>query len=327
MTSGIDGNRGVGLALVVWLAMSLLAFGWSMPGMVPDLGAGICLPPPSAWPLIPWVSWLLNAACILLTGLAMVDLNRRYNFIPAPTLIYLSAFLVIAGANPWTSGHLNASSLLAAANAIAISLLVRRYGRPGAPTEMFIIASLFSLGTMFHFAFIFFIVVYAFSAMILKLFGWKECAAMVMGVIAPYWILLGTGLVAPESLRIPRVGSLWAAAPPSPDRVFALVLAGITALWTLILALRNAATIYSAGTAPRSFNHALMLPTLTSVILLFVDYENFMVYYVSLSLFAALATGYLVLRNSSRIPRQAYWTIMVAYLIMFVIIYLNGQFA
>lgn len=309
----MGGNASLALALLVYVVLSLTAYNYGVHLVAPSVG-GICLPPPSQWGLQPFISLALNMLLIIGGAFWMININRRFNFIPSTSIIYASLFFFMAVGSPVLANGLNTSTLLLIANLAAMQLLFGEYGRSNpAPEPLFVLGTIFSIGSMVHYSFLFFIVVYACVAVLLKVMQIRQIVALIIGVIAPYWILLGTGLVPVQSLHIPTPGVVWMSELPGIEMLWPILTVGLTAFWGLMVALRNAFTLFSASTAIRAYNYALSLPALTCVVLLLIDWENFMVYYLPLSMFVALQAGYMSVTAHKPAAMVTYWCVGAVY--------------
>ncbi len=298
--------------------MAFCAFVW-FPFPESDGEMGICLLSPEAWGLPPLLSWGINVALMFLMSVTLAMANRRYNFIPTPSNLFSGAWLIMAGTNIVVASHLCTSTLLGLANLLCIITLISQYGQSSFTRGIFFIASTLAWGSMFQYSFLFFIPVYAVCAAVLKLFHWKEFMAMLMGVATPYIILLGLGAVSPEQFYMPRISYLWDAFKGEPESVVLIVMAGVTALWTLLLALRNFIPLMTASTAVRAYNVCVTLPGLAMLILMMVDYGNFMAYYLSLAMIGAIQLGYLTAFGSRRVSPLPYLIHLALYLSFFIL--------
>lgn len=313
----MGGKGALVLAAAIYLALAVLAYAAAPVADVPAPMAGICLPSPQEWDLPPQVSIALNAAVTVLAAVWLIGINRRFNFIPSTSVLYASVFLLMAGANPRLAVALNSSTLLLLANVVSIGLLFNQYGRQRVnPAAIFVVGTMFSLGSMLHYSFIFFIGVYACSAALLKTFTLRELVALVIGTVAPYWILLGSGIICLSDIRLPVPGAVWQASVPAPEMFWLILSAAVTALWGLMAGLANAFSLFSASTSIRAFNSALTLPALACGLLLLVDWENFMVYFLPLSLFTAIEAGYLCNTGRRGAGAAVYWCVAAVYVFL-----------
>ena len=303
----MGGNGTLLLAGCMFVALALLAF---LQGSLPPTTAqtGICLPPPQQWPLTPWGSFLLNGMAVILSALLCVTLNRRFNFIPDTSVIFAAVLLVSACAVPALLTRLNSSSLLLLANVLSLQLLFGQYDRSKVSvTPIFLIGTIFSIGSMFHYSFLFFIVIYGCAAAVLKTFGLRGFPALLLGMVAPYWIVLGLGIVPLSALRVPVAGVIWQASLPGSEMIWVIAATALTAFAGLMMALRNAVSMRTAPTAIRAFNTALTLPALCCLLLSLIDWENFTVYFLSICLFTGFESGYLNAFERKKYNTVIFW--------------------
>lgn len=318
-STDMGSNSALVLAGCLYVAICLYACNAAVPGC----GAGqygICLPLPQQWNLIPAVSLALNILLTLLCALLLVGINRIINFIPSTSVVYASVLLLGAGAIPMLDTGLNLSTLLLAANVLALRITFSQYGRHKInPAAMCLLGSIFSVGSMMHYSFIAFAVAYALAAVVLKTFHLRQLLGLLMGIIAPYWILPGLGIVPLSAMHLPTIAGVWQAPVPGYTLFWPIMTTCVTAFSGLMLSLRNSVALFSASTATRAFSYALALPGMACLVLLFADWENFMVYYLSISMFAAIQGGYMVALGKRIYGAVIYWTATVVYLFLTVI--------
>lgn len=292
MNEGLSGKGGFILAILMWAAMIIVGSNMAVPEF-PYGDAGICFGSPSQWHLNPILGKLGNALLTLGVGIGLVTLNRRCNFMPTPTLAYATVFMLICGANVQGNSYLSTSTLLGSANLCAMASLMTGRGKKNASSVIFLIMTLFSWGSMCQYAFIFFIPVYACAAAAMKMFGWKELCAMVFGITAPYIIVLGFGLVDLESFRIPEINNIWMRGASNPGGTMFMIISALTALWAMLIGLRNGVLLFNANTATRSYNHVVTFAGIAVLVLMIVDFGNLHAYFMTLALVASCQIGYL----------------------------------
>lgn len=304
--------------------MALCAFVWFIPP-APKMELGLCFYTAESWQITPWLSWVVNQLLVWLMAMSLSALNRRFNFVTTTSQLFVYAFLVMCGANPLLSRGLNTATLLAVANLVCIGTLLSQYGQRTSARGIFLISSTLAWGSMIQYSFLFFIPVYMLCAIALKIYGWKEFVAMLMGVVAPYWIVLGFGIVKPEQFYIPEISNIWNTFSGQPESVIIILLSGITALWALLLGLKNILSLFNANTATRAYSRCIAIPGFAIIIFMMLDYGNFVAYYTSLCLIAAVQLGYLTAygpRKPSLIP---YIIHLVVYITLFILTLYYGS--
>ncbi len=96
---------------------------------------------------------------------------------------------------PWVAGTPGLSTILLAANTAILSIAFTCFKQRNATRELFAIATILSLGTMVQYAFIFMIPAYIAIAASLKCLRFKETIAFILGLVAPYWVGVGLGII------------------------------------------------------------------------------------------------------------------------------------
>jgi hypothetical protein len=278
------GSGGLAIAVIAAIAMSLCAF--LTGGTHPIVGeTGICLPSVNSWNIIPWASWIINILLILGCGFALEMLNKEYNFVPGDNTLLPASFLVAVASMPWISGQLTSSMILALANIICMSVLFASFRSNNATQTFFLIATILSFGSMIEYAFIFMIPVYIISGIMLKCFRIKEFLATGMGLIAPYWIGIGLGLIPIDSFALPTFSNLFDHFETKTEPYFGIISIAIIVLITLIMSLQNIVRLYAGNSRRRLLTMAINMLGLVSVICMVIDYNNIMAY---------IATAYMV---------------------------------
>ena len=249
---------------------------------------GLCLPSPNLWPLIPEVSWTLNLAFIVLTAFGLYLANKAYTFIPNPSIVVISAFVVMCCSNPWISGMLTSSVIMAAVNLYCISLTFGSFKERNASQCFFLIATMLSIGSMFQYAFVFMAPVYIAIGITLKCFRFRELLALLMGLVAPYWVSIGLGLIPPESINIPTFTNLFEGYSSKMELFSGTVNLSVTALFALLFGLNNLVKLYAGNSRRRLFNTSLNLMGIACVAMMAIDFNNMTAYMATFYMIAAV---------------------------------------
>lgn len=300
----VMGREGMLLAIVAALAMLVAAF--FLDTQQPLLGdTGICLPSPNAWGMSPLGGWLLNAGIIATLTMALYFLNKEYAFISGSDTVLTGMFLIMTASNPWTSGMLSSSAIIALANVICLTVLFGCYRKHNATQELFVIATILSLGSMIQYAFIFMLPVYLIGAMLMKCFNFKILIAYGMGIVAPYWIAIGMGIIPLEWFSFPTFTNLFDGYESRSGLLIGMLTVALTALIGLILGLNNSVKLYAGNTQRRLYNSVINILGLVCVACMIFDFTNLLAYLVTMYVIVAVQLANLfALWN---IPRGSRW--------------------
>jgi len=280
-----------GLIFSVLLAFALGVVAYLGPPLPDASGCGFFFHGPEGWGIPSGISFFLEWIVLGISAIAIVLLKGRFNFIPTLTKLPASLFIIMAGADPRLSTHLCTASLFALANIVSLWLLFSRYGKQRAEESLFFIALVFSAGSMFDYAFLPMIPVYAISAGLLKLLTLRSLSAMILGVATPWWILFGLDFPTLPTVLMPDWGGVFSLLSPQAG-LASLIMVGFCAVAGTVFTLSNSISLMSAGTATRHMINAIGISAFTVLILTLLSITGFTPYIAALYLFFAFEAGY-----------------------------------
>lgn len=243
---------------------------------------GICLPSPNLWELPTIWSWGANTLLLALIAIGAFLLNRHYNFIRSTQPVVPAVFLVMTASNPWICDHLSTSALVCAVNVINLAILFGCYRQRNTTQQMFIIATMVSVGSMTEYAFIPFLIPYIVGAIVMKAFRIKEFLAMGMGLIAPYWVGVGFGLIDLNWFRLPEFTDLFNGSADAPELFVLLMSLAVAALIGLLLGLNNSIKLYAGNSRVNALNLSISLVGVVSILCIIIDFSNMTAYIATL---------------------------------------------
>lgn len=311
------GKRGLAISIILMAAMCVASFLFD-PGQRLTGESGLCLPSPNLWDINPVWSWGINTFLIGAIAAGSFFLNRYYNFIRSTEPVLPTMFLVMAAANPWNDSYLSASTIICAVVVLCLAVLFSCYRKPNATQDIFIIATFISIGSMCQYAFLPFIFPMVAGAIIMKAFRIKEFFALLMGLIAPYWVGIGLGLLPLESFRFPEITNLFSGSVASPEIVTLFVSIGFMAFIGLVLGFNNSIKLYAGNSRVNALNMTISLTGVMSMICIIVDFTNMMAYLTTLCFTVAVQIANLC----ALWPIKREWIVGAVPTLIFVILFL-----
>ena len=278
-----------GVAIVL-LILTLILF----PPIATTGGLGLCLPSPNQWMLPHWLGWLINTAIIALSAILMEVANKKYNFIPDASHIMALALILLMACNCVSTATLSTATLMLLVNVLSLFVIFSTYEAPNASREFFIVATLPAIGAMFQYAFIVMIPVYISAGLLMKSFRIRELIAFVFGLLTPYWIAVGMGMVSPFDFRLPERLIIFSRGVVDNDIFLTLVAAGIMALTGFILSLYNTVRLFSRNSRLRCMHTSFHLLGYVTVLAIIFDFTNFVAYFGTLALWTAVEVATLL---------------------------------
>lgn len=298
------GKEGLALAVIASLAMTAVAFFIDAPAPLQG-DTGICFPSPNGWGLSPVWGWLLNTLLLAVTAGMLYGANKEYGLVKGTDTVFVSLFLIMATSNVWVSGLFSTTAMLAIINIGCMMILYGCYRQNNVTKDIFVIGSILSVGSMFQYAFIFMTPVYLIGTIMLKCFNLKVVPAYLMGLIAPYWVVLGFGIADIDSLRIPDLQHVFDRLGSKSDMLVGMLNIGLTLTIGLLLGLSNAVKLYAGNSRRRLMVMSLnLLGAVTAVCMIF-DFDNLTAYLATIYMVTAVQIG--ILFESSGFPGEKWW--------------------
>lgn len=233
------------------------------------------------------LSAFINLVCLFTTGGIMLALNKVFSYVRSVTHLFVSAFFLLQIANPAGLVSFNAGTLLCLLTTIAMLPLFASYQDRHAQRSIFLIFAILAAGSMFHYGFLFLIPAFILGFLNMGVFNLKGVLAMLFGLVTPFWIVLGLGIAAPDSFTVPSIDGIWNLTG-QPWTNLMLVLAVITVVLGIVLAVRNLLTIMNYRMQTRVYNAFFIFTLVMAVIALCIDYCDVQVYLPLLNLMTAV---------------------------------------
>lgn len=285
----------VAVGILVAVAIIYVAMGGSL---ACNGNNGMFFPSCNLWLSPGAVSMLLNVACIVAAGYWLKHLNRLYGFIRANATVSLSAFLMLQIATPAITGNFHDGTLMLVVVSAAAYMLFDTYQRRFSSRSIFMVFALLGFYAMFQFTALYLTAVFFIGFMQMRVMGLKGFIAMLLGLLTPYWICYGFGIILPDDFNVPGVKAAW----NIEDVSWVLVATcAVSVLATLLLMMSNMMRIISYNAKRRACNGFFTVLTITTIIMMILDSANVTSYMPTFNLCFAVQVGHaFTISNSDR---------------------------
>ena len=105
----------------------------------------------------------------------------------------------------------------------------------------------------------------------------RSFLAMILGIITPFWIVLGLGIADISDFTLPSYESAWAALR-TPQLHLSIVYIAIITIFTVLLTCLNLLQIINYKLQVRAYNGYLVYLSVASILMMAVDYPNAFIY-------------------------------------------------
>lgn len=307
-------------AIVISVAAAILmiaATAFLLPPLQPNQEFGICMKFPKDW-TSPANGILLNSFLIGVSIMMAFFINKKYTFVKGADVMLPVAMCVLLTSNPVNTSCFSPSVLMLIANLICLEIIMSSYHSRNATTEMFAVATYLSLGSMVEYGFLPLMLIYPVMAIMIKAMRIKEVLAYVMGLMAPYWVVLGFGLITIHDFKMPEFMTV-APTAGSDYMIFVYVSLGLLSLISLILTLNNALLLYSGNTQIRTYNNLINLLGVACVLCMLIDFDNFEAYTSTFCFTSAVTiANFFAIRHIPH-SRAWYWSLLSLFILLFLL--------
>ena len=281
------GNETLIFGVVIAFVLTLISL-FAMPGLNVPGDYGVCVASPNTWVLPRFLSWLLNILAVAATALLLSAMNRKYNLIPTSQPILPVCFLLLLSMNAAVTCRLGTPVMLMAVNAACLYILFDTYERPNSTQEFFIIATLLSFGSMIDYSFLMMVPVYVAGGFVMKSFRLREAIAFIFGLVSPYWIMVGMGIVGVDHFRLPMSTSLSHQLELNPDMMRCFISIGLASLIALVASIYNSVSLLHGNARVRCLHLSVNILGYVCLIAMIGDYNNLLAYAGTIYLWMSL---------------------------------------
>ena len=320
-------TAGPGSMIVGAVAATIMvaATAFLMPSLSPSAEFGICITlPPNPFPHL--IGDAINTLLIALAILLAFLFNKKHSFVRSTEALLPTTMAVILASNPVNTSYLGAPAVMLIVNLICLDIMMKAYNAENATTSMFAVATYLSVGSMLQYAFIALILIYPLMAIMTKVLRIKEIVAYLMGLVAPYWVALGFGLISFSAFRMPH----FLVNLPNADGNYLLMVfisLGTLALVGLMMMLNNAMLIYAGNMRVRTFNNMINLLGFSCGVFMIADFDNFGAYASSFCFAISVQiSNFFAMR---RIPQSPiwFWGLLSLFMALFIFMLIESLIA
>ncbi|MDE6207104.1 MAG: hypothetical protein K2M55_04790 [Muribaculaceae bacterium] len=238
---------------------------------------GLGLPSANLWFSVPVISLAAAFAAGIGTIVAMTLLNKIYNVLRSMTMLFAAFFTAMQIATPDIATQFFTGSLLAVVVPACLLLLFSCYKSSDASRRVFIIFFVLSALTATQYCYAIYLIASFAGLGQMRIFNLRNLLASLMGIVTPWILLLGFGIVSPSEIDMPELASIFAALNLE-DAVLLVATVSFTAAVTLLLYIINVVRTIAYNARARAFNGSFTLVLLLTLAAMCADYQNIIAY-------------------------------------------------
>lgn len=294
------------------VVMSLAAFFMlvSGSGMLPAAGVNSGSIALAAVPAAPTSTMAVVIAGIgLAISAGIISLtNQTFNIVHTQTRLDIGLFLMLACAVPGALGLQATGILLCITTLLCLMIMYTTYQRRGATRRIFLVFTLLSAGSTLDYAFAAFIPAFILGCWQMRCLTFRSFLAILIGLVTPYWILWGLGIISLDELRPPSVAlsSIHTFRLFSTAQIVAIAVIVVAAMMSMLY---NLIQVLGRNARTRAFNGILAGLTFWTCLATVIDFGHALTY---MPLLCALTGLQLTIYFITDAMRRAYIAVLLA---------------
>lgn len=254
---------------------------------------------PDRWISSPGWSAVTAMGLSVIAYAVILIINRTYNFVRDTSHLPAAMFMILQGCAAVSTSHFGGGYLALMVTLVSTVLLLSIYQQPWETRRVFAVFTMLGAGILTSYGFIPFIIVYAIGCIQMRVMSPRAIIAMIAGLATPLWIVLGLGIMSPESIEWPELSNPfagWLSQHPTP----LLVMVGITLVAGLVCGVMNMMTVYTRNAKTRSINGLMSCTGIMAGIMCVADFPNLEFYLPVLNMVTAYQTSLYYRLNRSK---------------------------
>jgi hypothetical protein len=254
-----------------------------------DEDRGFIFSSPNLWISNGTTAFLVNTVATIIIASLMIGINRMFNLLRATSLLDASLFLIMSMSTPVLLTQL-VGTPLSIILLICLILLYSSYSAPGETRNVFAIFFILSAMTTTQYCYALYIPVFMIGCAQMRILSGRTIVAGLLGLITPWWIALGSGLVEPSQIHMPEFESIFGDFDFS-EQLPMFASAGITALLLIFGWVLNFPQMIAYNARMRAINGVMSILSLMTLVAVCADFTNISAYVPTLCLCSAFQLG------------------------------------
>lgn len=253
----------------------------------------------SLWGCNGIVSLVINIFVGIGIILLISVIEKQYTIVRTMSTLYAGIFMLMQTALPSVSTQFNDGTLLCIIVLPAMISLLSTYHRPQCSQRLYLAFLILSSGALAVKEVMAYLIVALIIMLQMQSMSLRGLLAAAFGVITPWWILIGFGIINPADIEFPRLTWLYEV-PNNTTLMHTLATVGLTMFLGLCFGIANIIKIYSYNAQARSYNGALMVASFATALLIIVDNGNLLTYTPLLNCLVAIQASHFFVINHNR---------------------------
>lgn len=207
----------------------------------------------------------------IFTAIMLWLLNKAYDYVRDVPIMAVTIF--IAQLPAWRDAIvLGAGTVMPLAVALLAVVVFESFDDKNSQRRAVSAAGIVGLGALFDYAYLLVGIPVVLGLINAKAFSWRVAVATVLGLIAPAWVVLATGLAHLSDLNALYIHPIWLYQPESTVEVVEAAVVGVMCLTAFVIMLLNLVATFSLRLVLRVYNSYFHFATVAVIVAIVIDY-------------------------------------------------------
>lgn len=248
------------------------------------------------WQCGTFMGFIINCLLIILAVICMLWMNKRFMFLGGMSSLYVTLFLLFENMVPRIDAQFCMGTVMALVFIYATTMLFTLYEQPANRANILIIFTLLSAFAAVQISSLFVVPIFILGIIQVRAMNFKSSLAILFGIITPYWILFGTGLVSINRVSFPEIAPIW-----QLERIPLYLICSAFVFVTALTAIGfNFFNLVKYRLQTRVYNGFIIILLLWSAIMLVLDSKNATAYIPTLNACSAMQISHMYSVKSSK---------------------------
>lgn len=256
------------------------------------------------------LSIFINITTIILTAVLFNKMAIQYRLIKENSLLPICFILLFLTLQPSLITYFSLPNIVTLMLGVAILILYSSYQDNQATEKCFIIGLLFAICGIFYARALYLLPIFIPGMMQMQIGSFKTFAALIIGLITPYWIIWGMGCADISQANIDAL-AITLQMPVFTTETLSVLFIALLGLFAGVCNLINA---YNDNIKSRAMNGFINILSVYTCLIMIIDNSHYTAYYPLLCSCVALQLSYFFTSRQERTYRIIFF-VLVALLI------------
>ncbi len=250
---------------------------------------------------------LCNMLVIAITATQLTFLTSRYELVKEQTLLPALFFLLFQALNSSLINNFAGQNIATMLVWIATFILYACYQQDNTTEKGFLITLLLATASLFYGRILYFLPIFFLGMLQMQAASPRTTAAMIIGLITPYWITWGMGWIEGSQLDFTTLAMMWKLPPITPQ----FLSVAFVMLLGLCVGGSNMLNALNENIHTRAMNGFINIMSVYTAILMIIDLAHYNEYLPLLNSCVALQATYYFTTQNNRLNTIVFYGLIV----------------